>query len=84
DIEIISENEKWALDVKDYIDPKNLAASLGKIPYYNWDKGFFVIPQYRANKSYMRAVKNNWEKFQDNIEIISEKDLLKRLEAKFT
>ncbi len=83
DIEITSKNEKWALDVKDYIDPKNLAASLETIPDYNWDKGFFVIPQHRANKTYMRAVKNNWINNQDNVEIISEKNLIKRLEAKF-
>jgi hypothetical protein len=83
DIELNSNNEKWALDVKDYIDPKNLAASLEIIPDYGWDKGFYVIPTHRANKSYMRAVKNNWEKAQNNVEIISEKDLLKRLEVKF-
>lgn len=83
DIEIHSKNEKWALDVKDYIDPKNLAASLETIPDYGWDKGFFVIPNHRANKTYMRAVKNNWRNNQDNVEVISEKDLLKRLEAKF-
>lgn len=83
DIEINGKNIKWALDVKDYIDPKNLAASLEKIPNYGWDKGFFVIPQHRANKPYLRAVKNNWSNKQDNVEIISEKILLNRLEAKF-
>ena len=83
DIELKSKNEKWALDVKDYIDPKNLAASLEIIPDYGWNKGFFVIPTHRANKTYMRAVKNNWRNNQDNVEIISEKDLFKRLEAKF-
>lgn len=83
DIELNSKNEKWALDVKDYIDPKNLAASLEIIPDYGWNKGFFVIPNHRVNKTYMRAVKNNWRNNQDNVDVISEKDLFKRLEAKF-
>ncbi len=57
---VFSDNTAWAIDVKDYADPTNLARQILGKSFYNmdpfrWDEGYYVFPQYRLewNRSYV-------------------------------
>lgn len=87
DIEIkFKNNKKWSIDIKDFIDPIFLSEKINEgIPEdKKWERGFFVIPNHRANKSYMRILRNSWKATQNNVEILSQKKFLKRLELELS
>jgi len=57
---VFSDNSAWAIDVKDYADPTNLARQVSGKSFYNlepfrWDEGYYVFPRHRLewNRSYV-------------------------------
>jgi hypothetical protein len=79
DFEIKINNEKWAVDVKDWINPYALASNLEVISAENYDRLFYLIPKHRSKTVYMDILKNHHEIDQQNIQIISEKNFGKFL-----
>ncbi|WP_342053308.1 restriction endonuclease-related protein [Crocosphaera sp. Alani8] len=69
----------WAIDAKDWGNARKLARELNqdKIPNIGQCKSFFVVPDYRLRKLQDQAIFKS--KYQGNIDLISESDLIKRI-----
>ena len=67
----LSDGRVWAVDCKDWKNPKSLANDLpGEFPEYgNWERAFYVFPKYRRDltRNYISAFRDNW-KSQPNVE----------------
>ncbi|WP_107669983.1 hypothetical protein [Cyanothece sp. BG0011] len=69
----------WAIDAKDWGSATRLARKLNqdKIPDIGQSQSFFVVPDYRLKKLQDQAIFKS--KYQGNIEVISESELIKRI-----
>ncbi len=74
-----SDGNFWAIDAKDWGSAKGLARKLNQkpIPNIGQSKSFFVVPDYRLNKLKFQAIFQS--KYQGNIPLISESELVKRV-----
>lgn len=67
DLYIVFQNgEKWAVDMKDYQSPKNLARELNRsfVPYIpEWDRFFYLFPNHRKkiNHFYLDQFLEEWD-----------------------
>ncbi|MDJ0661618.1 MAG: hypothetical protein QNJ42_19345 [Crocosphaera sp.] len=80
DLKITFPNGKiWAIDAKDWVSATKLARQLSEdgIPDIGQCKSFFVVPDYRFKKLQDKAIFKS--KYQENIPLISESDLIKRI-----
>lgn len=76
---IFSNNERWAIDVKDWQSPYLLAQKLNSDTFPvqpEWDRAFYVIPDYRykEQEDYLRSLKNHYR--HKNIQIVCTKNLI--------
>lgn len=65
---ILPSGDRWAVDVKDWSSAVSLALGLADKPFRyfpEWDKAFYVFPNYRANQTYMNEFKNYWTPQKD-------------------
>ena len=74
-----SDGNFWAIDAKDWGSASKLARELNQntIPNIGQSKSFFVVPDYRLNKLKYQAIFQS--KYQGNIPLISESELIKRV-----
>lgn len=77
-----SNGERWAIDVKDWQSPYLLAQKLNSDSFPSqpeWDKAFYVIPDYRykEREDYLRSLKNNYH--HKNIQVVYTKNLVSRV-----
>lgn len=78
-----SNNERWAIDVKDWQSPYLLTQKLNSDsfpPQPEWDKAFYVIPDYRSKEQedYLRSLKKHYN--NKTIQVIYAKNLLSRVQ----
>jgi len=81
DLKIIFLDGKfWAIDAKDWGSATKLARELNQdtIPNFGQSQSFFVVPDYRLNKLEFQAIFDS--KYQGEIPLISESELIKRVE----
>lgn len=58
--------QHWAVDMKDYRYATVLASKLTVFACYpEWDRAFYVFPDYRADQSYLNAFRNSWTPQKD-------------------
>lgn len=77
-----SNNEKWAIDVKDWQSPYLLAQKLNSDTFPSqpeWDKAFYVIPDYRGQEKedYLRSLQKYYH--HQDIQVVYAKDLVSRV-----
>ncbi|MDJ0742778.1 MAG: hypothetical protein QNJ32_05380 [Xenococcaceae cyanobacterium MO_167.B27] len=77
-----SNNEKWAIDVKDWKNPYLLAQKLNSDsfpPQPEWDKAFYVIPdrRHKEQEDYIRSLKNHYRR--KDIQVVYSKNLVSRV-----
>jgi hypothetical protein len=74
----------WAVDVKDWNNPIELARHAQYIPEKpNWDKAFYVFPDERKRQrsDYLQAFTNHWKR-PPNTTAMMEKDFLRHVRNK--
>ncbi|MFW5794823.1 MAG: hypothetical protein ACOCV1_05000 [Bacillota bacterium] len=79
DLKIVIGNNIWAADVKDWIHPYALGANITDIPGEEWSYGYYIIPDYRADSTYLEIVKNTSNLSQRNVEVISEREFINKI-----
>ena len=86
DLRILFANESiWAVDVKDWADPRSLGRRIARqmpnpIPSSpRWTKAYFVFPQERKSTrhDYGRAFKSSCSKLPQNVQVAFENEFLK-------
>lgn len=69
--------QRFAIDLKDYSNPADLASVLKPFKNYpEWDEAYYVIPDYRHNPHYMKRFQAVWKQRQ------SENKALKNIHVK--
>jgi REase associating with pPIWI_RE/pPIWI_RE three-gene island domain Y len=59
----LSDGQCWAVDMKDYRSPTDLAAKVrGFRPTPKWDRAFFVFPEHRRSPGYLQTFRALWNK----------------------
>ncbi|EAZ92488.1 restriction endonuclease-related protein [Crocosphaera chwakensis] len=73
------DGKSWAVDAKDWVNATKLARELNEdgIPEIGQCQSFFVVPDYRLKKLQNQAILKS--KYQGNIPVISESELIKRI-----
>jgi hypothetical protein len=57
---------RWAVDVKDHRRAAALAINLTPFrPYPEWERAFYVFPDYRADANYLQEFRNHWRQEKD-------------------
>ncbi len=81
DLEVVFDDCKWALDIKDYANPYNLVNQVTEFEPNSCEKSFIVIPNKRfmLNKDYKYII--NAENVK-GFEYIIERDLMKKIKEK--
>ena len=78
----LSDGRVWAVDCKDWKNPKSLAQSLPREfnGHGDWDRAFYVFPQYRRDltPNYMSAFEDNWRS-QRNVRPAYEDDFIEQV-----
>lgn len=77
-----SKGDRWAIDVKDWQSPYLLAQKLNSDSFPTqpeWDKAFYVIPDYRykEQEDYLRSLKNHYH--HKNVQAVYTKNLVSRV-----
>lgn len=80
---VFADGTVWAVDVKDYGDPRRVAQQLGALygeGSLRYDRGFYVIPMRRLRtENYLELATQAAHELPPNIEVISEEDLQHRI-----
>ena len=78
----LSDGRLWAVDCKDWKNPKSLAQ---KVPsefneFGSWDRAFYVFPKYRRDltRNYISVFRENWRS-QPNVESAYEDVFINRV-----
>jgi hypothetical protein len=80
---LLPSGEHWAVDVKDWKSAVSLAIGLNEHRFRyqpQWDKAFYVFPDYRANRAYMNEFRTYWTR-QNGVELLSQSQFLKRIKG---
>lgn len=76
---ILPDGKRWAIDVKDWQSAVSLAIGVSQKPFKylpEWDKAFYVFPDYLAKRAYMNEFKNFWIP-QKDVSFMNQKELIR-------
>ncbi len=78
----MSDGERWAIDMKDFRSPTELADRVrGFLLAPAWDRAFFVFPEHRRHPGYLRTFTALWKKPKgQHIEALFVDDFLRRVQ----
>lgn len=78
---ILPTRDVWAIDAKDWGSATKLAIELNQdtIPDIGQSQSFFVVPDYRWNNLKYQATFKSRYKYKENIPVLSESELIKRI-----
>lgn len=78
----LSDGECWAVDMKDYRSPTDLANQVhGFRPTPKWERAFFVFPEHRRTPGYFRTFRALWNKPKgQRVEALFVKDFLRHVQ----
>ncbi len=63
-----ADSRRYAVDLKDHVSPVRLAIALHDRTFRfwpEWDKAFYLFPDYRADEGYLREFENYWTPQKD-------------------
>lgn len=81
DLEVIFNDEKWAVDVKDYSNPYHLIEKVTTFPVTDCSQNFVVVPKRRMKlySAYKKVIKAEQTK---GFQFIGEDELMKKISEK--